>query len=80
MEAIPPQDFDKPYSSLPSNVVLKRVKKNVQNSYINMAKAKRQEIEDKKTRVLAGSSYKGASMQKTIIKDQKEPEWLKIIE
>jgi hypothetical protein len=31
-EAIPPDDFDAPYSSLPGNVVLTRVKKNVQQS------------------------------------------------
>jgi len=31
-EAVPPEDFDSPYSKLPGNVDLERVKMNVQKS------------------------------------------------
>jgi len=39
-EAVPPTDYDAPYSKMPTNVVLKRVKEKVKNSYNNMAKQK----------------------------------------
>ena len=32
-DAVPPTDYDAPYSALPSNVVLKRVKEKVKQSY-----------------------------------------------
>lgn len=32
-EAVPPTDYEAPYSQLPSSVVLKRVKEKVKNSY-----------------------------------------------
>lgn len=35
-EAVPPTDYDAPYSQLPENVVLKRVKEKVKVSYLNM--------------------------------------------
>jgi len=47
-EAVPPTDYEAPYSLMPSNVVLKRVKEKVKNSYIKMAKQKAKEINDKK--------------------------------
>ena len=37
-EAVPPTDYDAPYSAMPSNVTLKQVKKKVKNSYIKIAK------------------------------------------
>jgi hypothetical protein len=37
-EAVPPTDYEAPYSAMPTNVVLKRVKEKVKNSYIKMAK------------------------------------------
>jgi hypothetical protein len=38
-EAVPPTDYDAPYSQLPDSVskVLKRVKEKVKNSYARMA-------------------------------------------
>ena len=45
-DAVPPTDYDAPYSVMPSNVVLKRVKGNVKNSYMNMAKQKLLEIKE----------------------------------
>ena len=44
-EAVPPTDYDAPYSQMPENVVLKRVKEKVKNSYTAMQKKKRDEIE-----------------------------------
>lgn len=36
-EAIPPTDYEAPYSQLPGNVILKRVKEKVKKSYTKMA-------------------------------------------
>lgn len=42
-EAVPPTDYDAPYSKMPSNVVLKRVKEKVKNSYLKMARENKME-------------------------------------
>mmetsp|Transcript_35795 Transcript_35795/g.54855 ORF Transcript_35795/g.54855 Transcript_35795/m.54855 type:complete len:83 (+) Transcript_35795:110-358(+) len=46
-EAVPPTDYDAPYSQLPGSVVLKRVKEKVKNSYSQMAIQKAKEIKEK---------------------------------
>jgi hypothetical protein len=40
MDAVPPTDFESPYSSLPSSVNLKKVKQKVKYSYKNIVKSK----------------------------------------
>ena len=46
-EAVPPTDYDAPYSAMPATVVLKKVKQKVKNSYIKMAKLKAKEMSEK---------------------------------
>lgn len=43
-EAVPPTDYDAPYSAIPENVVLKKVKQKVKKSYIKIAKKKADEM------------------------------------
>ena len=47
MDAVPPTDFEAPYSSLPSSVNLKKVKQKVKYSYKNIVKSKQFEINQK---------------------------------
>ena len=46
-EAVPPTDYEAPYSQMPSNVDITRVKQKVKNSYKEMAKQKAKEITQK---------------------------------
>lgn len=40
MDAVPPTDFEAPYSSLPPSVNLKKVKQKVKYSYKSIVKSK----------------------------------------
>lgn len=57
-EAVPPTDYEAPYSLLPEGVVLKRVKEKVKVSYITMQKKKREEIEEKRLKQKQSSILK----------------------
>lgn len=46
-EAVPPTDYDEPFSKLPGNVSLNKVKQKVKNTYKDMAKAKAKELREK---------------------------------
>ena len=46
-EAVPPTDYDAPYSALPESVMLVKVKQKVKNTYKKMAKAKAEELAQK---------------------------------
>ena len=46
-EAVPPTDYDAPYSQLPESVVLFKVKQKVKMTYANMAKTRQNEIKEK---------------------------------
>lgn len=43
-EAVPPTDYDAPYSSIPECVVLKKVKQKVKKSYIKMAQKRAEDM------------------------------------
>ena len=49
-EAVPPTDYDAPYSQLPESVnkqILYKVKQKVKMTYANMAKTRQNEIKEK---------------------------------
>ena len=60
-EAVPPTDYDAPYSAMPTTVTLKKVKQKVKKSYIKMAKEKADEM-TKKLKYKPGTSVKKTSL------------------
>lgn len=46
-EAVPPTDYEAPYSSMPCNVVLSRVKQKVKEAYNKIAKEKKKMMQEK---------------------------------